>query len=199
MSDNSGGTMADNASAVADNTSNIPKNNGSIFNNYARAVADNTSVMADKTGITPDTTSASPDNASAIPINNSMKKPRLSNTIVEAETPKWQSSKKRRTKKPNTEPAELRRSQRANRGQRNIRAIVHYTEVSDSPVKTENAFPILALPREIRDMIYDRLFDKVIIQARSYGMKFRAAYGSEGSGFRIMTTQGLPKWLSSNR
>jgi hypothetical protein len=186
MSDNSGGTTANNASVMADNTSTTPENNGSIFNNPIRATTD--------------------DDPGPMPDSAGVKKRRLSNDIVEAEIPKWQLSKKRRRKKPITEPAELRRSQRANRGQRNIRAIVHYTEVSDVPINSKDTFPILDLPREIRDMIYDRLFRKIVINTRSYGMKFRAVYGMEVSELEASTfmwyrhsIQGLPLWLLSNR
>jgi hypothetical protein len=72
--------------------------------------------------------------------------------------------------------------------------------VSDSHLK--DVFPILNLPREIRDMIYDRLLDKVAIRAWSYGINFEALYRTKNSPMSAISetpTQGVPKWLSSNK
>jgi hypothetical protein len=65
--------------------------------------------------------------------------------------------------------------------------------------KPQDIFSILDLPRAIRDMIFDRLLNKVIIRAQSYNIKLQASYGSTRSAIGNMMTQGLPKWLSTNK
>lgn len=106
-------------------------------------------------------------------------------------------SKKPRAKSP------VRRSQRSNHGQRNIRQILHYEDVSAADNPTQQFFRFFDLPREIRNQIYGLLCEKTLVRFRQHGMTIGAVYGrprryDPGSPLQNFE-RGLPAWLVANK